>query len=138
MARRLKRPRVAHGDIWLHEFAAPDKRRPVLVLSRPSLIDVLNTIIVAPITTTRHDSPMEVPLGIEDGMKNECCVNLVNIGTVRQRELFHYVSSLSPEKMRQVCEALHRAQHRGGRGTKGGRSPGAPRWNAWPFWISAG
>ena len=38
MARELSR-----GEIWLLEMPRPDKRRPVLVLSRPSLIALLHT-----------------------------------------------------------------------------------------------
>ena len=50
-------PRLSRAGIWLLERPRPDKRRPVLVLSRPSLIAVLNTVTVAAITSTRRGSP---------------------------------------------------------------------------------
>jgi mRNA-degrading endonuclease toxin of MazEF toxin-antitoxin module len=50
MARRLSR-----GQIWLHVFKAPDKRRSVLIISRQALLDVLETATVVPITTVKHE-----------------------------------------------------------------------------------
>jgi len=94
------------GEIWLLRLAKPDKRRPVLVLSRPSLIGVLHTVTVAAVTSTLRGSPTEVPVGPEDGLKAPSCVNLCNLYTVPQRELRTFVGTLSPDKMRSVCRAL--------------------------------
>lgn len=101
MARRLNR-----GEIWLLHFSRPDKRRPVLILSRPSLIDVLHTVTVAAVTSTLRGSPTEVEVGQEDGLKGTSCVNLCNVFTVRQSELRSFVGTLSSRKMRHVCRAL--------------------------------
>lgn len=101
MARRLSR-----GEIWLLALPKPDKRRPVLVLSRPSLIGVLHTVTVAAITSTLRGSPTEVELGIEDGLKGPSCANLCNVYTVRQDQLRTYVGSVDAQKMRSVCRAL--------------------------------
>lgn len=98
--------RVARGEIWLLPFARPDKRRPVLVLSRPSLIDVLHTVTVAAVTSTLRGVPTEVPLGTDEGLKGPSCVNLCNVFTVRQSDLRTFVGSVPPRKMRAVCEAL--------------------------------
>ena len=43
---------VNRGEIWMYNFRAPDKRRPVLVLSRQEVITLLQTVMVAPITST--------------------------------------------------------------------------------------
>jgi mRNA interferase MazF len=67
---------VARGEIWLRRLARPDKRRPVLVLSRPALLRVLQTATVAAITSTRHGSPTEVELGVGEGLKGPSRVNL--------------------------------------------------------------
>jgi mRNA interferase MazF len=87
-------------------FAPPDKRRPVLVLSRPSLLSVLHTATVAAITSTLRGSPTEVEVGVDEGLKRACCVNLVNVFTVPQRELRKYVGTVPQVKMGQVCRAL--------------------------------
>lgn len=98
--------RVSRGEIWLLELSRPDKRRPVLVLSRPSLIPLLHTVTVAAITSTLRGSPTEVELGVEEGLKQASCVNLCNLFTVHQRELRSFVGTVSREKMIEVCRAL--------------------------------
>ena|SRR5437762_4110525 len=101
MARRLSR-----GEIWLHVFKAPDKRRPVLIISRQALLDVLETATVVPITTTLRGAPTEVQLDIDDGLKETSCANLANIVTVRKTSLTRYVGVVRREKMHEVCRAL--------------------------------
>lgn len=101
MASRLRR-----GEIWLYTFASPDKRRPVLVLSRQKAIEMLQTVLVAPVTSSIHGSPSEVLIGIEDGLKNDCAVNLDQVQTVDQGKLRHFVATLTPAKMSAVCRAL--------------------------------
>jgi mRNA interferase MazF len=101
VARRLNR-----AEIWLLERPRPDKRRPVLILSRPSLIAALHTVTVAAVTSTRRGSPTEVELGVEEGLKGPCCVNLCNVFTVAQADLRRFVGTVGPAKMRGVCRAL--------------------------------
>jgi mRNA interferase MazF len=90
----------------MYTFDAPDKRRPVVVLSRQILLAVLQTATVVPITTTLHGSPTEVELGIEDGLKTASCANLANIQTVLKRNLTRYVGTARPAKLRELCRAL--------------------------------
>ena len=97
---------IARGEIWQLRRPLPDKRRPVLVLSRPALIQVLHTVTVAAITSTIRGSPTEVQLGVSEGLKTTCCVNLTNIFTVRQSELSRYVGVVDRETMNHVCKAL--------------------------------
>jgi len=40
------------GEIWQFSFPRPDRRRPVLVLTRQDIIAHLHNVTVAPITTT--------------------------------------------------------------------------------------
>lgn len=101
MARRL-----ARGEIWLYEFRAPDKRRPVLVLTRPEVIGLLRTVMVAPITSAIRGAPSEVRVGVDEGLKAPSVVNLDHVQTVDRGALRHYVGSVSREKMSEVCRAL--------------------------------
>lgn len=45
------------GDVYWYTFRAPDKRRPVLILTRSSAIPFLTGITVAAITTTNCVTP---------------------------------------------------------------------------------
>ena len=101
MARELRR-----GEIWLLNLPRPDKRRPVVVLSRSSLIKRLHSVTVAAVTSSLRGSPTEVEIGVEEGLKAVSCVNLCNLFTVPQRELRTYVGVLSTTKMQEICRAL--------------------------------
>jgi mRNA interferase MazF len=98
--------RVARGDVRLYNFAQPDKKRPVVVLTRNSAIGYLSTVTVAPITTAIRSVPSEVLLTEEDGMKAACVVNLHNPVTVVQDKLGKRVAQLSSLRMREICAAL--------------------------------
>ena len=99
-------PRLNRGEIWLLNRPRPDKRRPVLVISRPSLLGVLHTVTVAAITSTLRGASTEVELGVEAGLKQSSCVNLCNLFTVQQQELRTFVGTVGPREMREVCKAL--------------------------------
>lgn len=101
MAERIKR-----GEIWFYRFKHPDKSRPVLILTRPEVIELLNTVMVAPITSTIHGAPSEVVVGIEDGLKRDSAVNLDHVQTVEKARLSRRLARISPDKMQAVCRAL--------------------------------
>ena len=67
---------MKRGEVRWYTFKAPDKRRPVLILTRNRSIGVLNAVTVAPITSTIRDVPSEVILDEDDGLLNECAANL--------------------------------------------------------------
>ena len=98
--------RIERGDIRLYEFAPPDKKRPVLVLTRHSALPYLARVTVAPITSAIRGVPSEVVLNEEDGMKQPCAVNLYNLVTVSQDRLGRQVARLSAVKMREICAAI--------------------------------
>ncbi len=102
----MARRRLSRGEIWLCTFPAPDKRRPVLVLSRQELLDVLHTAMVVPITRSIRGAPTEIELGSEDGLKVVSAANLANIDSVRQERLVRYVGTIRPEKLARLCFAV--------------------------------
>jgi mRNA interferase MazF len=98
--------RIERGEIRLYRFPAPDKPRPVLVLTRASALGYLSRVTVAPITSAIRDVPSEVVLGTDDGMKQPCAVNLHNVVTVARDALGRRVARLRESRMREVCSAL--------------------------------
>ena len=94
------------GEIWLYRFNPPDKRRPVVVLTRSDALPLLHTAMVAPITSTIRGLSSEVIVGVEEGLKNDSAVNCDHIQTVEQRLLRRYIGSLSESKMVEVCRAV--------------------------------
>ncbi len=105
MAGRLV-SRLQRGEIRLVSFASPDKVRPALVITRDSALGYLNTVTVAPITSSIRGVPSEVRLGVDDGMKRECVVNLHHLATISRDRLGRRLVSLTDERMRSVCRAI--------------------------------
>jgi mRNA interferase MazF len=97
---------VSRGEIWMFSFPRPDKKRPVLVLTRDDMIGRLHTVTVAPITTTVRGVPSEVAVGVECGLKQPSAVNLHHIATVPRAGLRSYVGSVSRPTMAHVRTAL--------------------------------
>jgi mRNA interferase MazF len=97
---------IGRGEIWTYSFRSPDKRRPVLVLTRAEVIGLLHTVMVAPITSTIRGAPSEVVVGVEEGLKGPSAVNLDHVQTVEKRLLEQYVGRLTAAKMASVCKAL--------------------------------
>lgn len=90
----------------MYAFSRPNKRRPILVLTRAEVIDLLQTVMVAPITSTIRGAPSEVIVGIEEGLKRDSAVNLDHIQTVDKTKLTHFIGTVGAEKMSAVCRAL--------------------------------
>jgi|CXWL01.1.fsa_nt_gi mRNA interferase MazF len=97
---------MIQGDVVLYTFKSPDKRRPVLVLMRDSLIEKLNAVTIAPITTTIRNVRTEVLLSPAEGLQDECVVNLTGIQTVDKTKLGKTIAHLSPEIMSEVRMAI--------------------------------
>jgi mRNA interferase MazF len=97
---------MKRGDVYWYTFKAPDKRRPVLILTRTSAISYLNSLTIAPITTTVRDIPSEVFLSRDEGMLADCAANLDNLQTIPKVQLNGLITSLSPLRMREVNQAL--------------------------------
>jgi mRNA interferase MazF len=97
---------VNRGDICWYTFKAPDKKRPVLILTRNSAIAVLNSVTVAPITSTIRSIPTEVVLTKDDGLPNTCAANFDNIQTVPKSNIGDRIARLSARKMKNAAAAV--------------------------------
>ncbi|MBI2981244.1 MAG: type II toxin-antitoxin system PemK/MazF family toxin [Deltaproteobacteria bacterium] len=97
---------MRRGEIWLYQFKHPDKTRPVLILTRNSILPYLHEATVAPITSTIRGIPTEILVGTEEGLKKESAINLDHLQTVAKQNLTTFIGTLSNEKMQAVLEAL--------------------------------
>jgi mRNA interferase MazF len=97
---------ITRGDVRLYHFASPDKKRPVVVLTRDSAISYLSNLTVAPITSTVREVPSEVILDEKDGMKTSCAVNLHNVLSISRNRLGKRIAHLSSSRMNQICAAM--------------------------------
>lgn len=98
---------MKRGEVRWYKFQHPDKKRPVLILTRDSVLQYLGEVTVAPITTTIRDIPSEVSLFKSDGMLRECAINCDHLQTVSKKKIGSLITSLPQEKMDQVSRAIH-------------------------------
>ena len=97
---------MKHGEIRWYKFQPPDKKRPVLILTRDSVLDYLGEVTIAPITTTVRNIPSEVLLTKADGMSQECAVNCDHLQTIAKGKIGALITALPATKMVEVGRAI--------------------------------
>lgn len=97
---------MKRGEIRWYTFALPDKRRPVLILTRNEVIDSLNEIIVVPITRTIRGLATEVVLTPEDGMPVVSALNFDHVALAQRQRIGALLCSLPEERWTEVRRAL--------------------------------
>jgi mRNA interferase MazF len=100
---------MKRGEIRWYKFKAPDKKRPVLILTRNSILEYLGEVTVAPVTSTVRDIPSEVFLSKNEGMQRDCAINfdhIQTIQTVSKRKIGSLITRLSSVKIKQVHKAI--------------------------------
>ena len=97
---------MRRGEVWWAELPPPVGRRPVVLLSRNVAYRVRTSVTVGMVTRTIRGIPVEVPLGMEEGMSEKCVVNLDDILTIPKARLTERITTLSPQKMIAVARAI--------------------------------
>ena len=97
---------MRRGEVRWYRCARPDKRRPVVILTRTSILEYLGEVTVAPITSTIRDIPSEVVLTPHDGMPHECAVNCDHLQTVSRLNVTGLITTLDETRMAEVSHAV--------------------------------
>jgi mRNA-degrading endonuclease toxin of MazEF toxin-antitoxin module len=99
---------VTRSEIWLAQVGR--KSRPVLVLTRPEVIDVRALVTVAEVTTSIRRLAAEVEFEFaEVGLKKPSVINCDGVHTVTRSSLTSYVGTVNEQTMARVCRALNYA-----------------------------
>ena len=97
---------MKRGEVRWYKFKHPDKKRPVVILTRNSILEYLGEVTVAPVTSTIRNIPSEVLLSRRDGMHNDCAVNCDHIQTVSKSRIGSLIATLSKEKLSEIRNAI--------------------------------
>lgn len=97
---------VRHADIWWVGPDPFDQRRPVLVVTRQSILPFLTSIVVAPITRRIRGIITEIALGPSDGLGERCVASFDNLQTVHVGRFERRVGSLGLVREAEICSAL--------------------------------
>jgi len=96
---------VTRGQVWLAQVGR--KKRPVLVLTRPEVLDVRELVTVAEISSSIRGLAAEVRLDHgEVGLAQPSVVNCDGLHTVPQTSLTTHVGEVGDTTMRNVCSAV--------------------------------
>ena len=96
-------PEPSRGEVWLAQL---DKVRPVIVLTRDPMGRHLNSVIVAPVTSTIRGLATEVPLDHRDGVRRTSVANLDNVQLVVRTALLKPVGTVRKQILHDICTAL--------------------------------
>lgn len=97
---------VSWGDVRLVEFGRPDKTRPVLVLTRTRAVEVLNAVMVAPITSQIRGNRCELSLGTAEGLKGPSVAKLDALQTIEKKRLGRFLGSVSQARVSEIRHAV--------------------------------
>ena len=78
----------------------------MLVLTRESAISVLNSVTVAPITSTIRSIPTELLLTEQDGVPHTCAANFDNLQTVPKSNIGDRITRLTSRRMKEAAAAV--------------------------------
>ena len=96
---------MTRGEIWLARVGR--KTRPVLVLTRPEVIDVRDLVTVAEITTSIRGLAAEVDLDQDAaGLDQRSVINCDGLHTVTRSSLATFVGAVDDDTMSKVCWAI--------------------------------
>jgi len=96
---------MTRGEVWLAEVG--HTTRPVLILTRPEVIDVRQLVTVAEVTTSVRGLAAEVPIDHESvGLGEVSAINCDGLQTIRQSSLTRRIGIVSDSTMRDACRAI--------------------------------
>lgn len=90
-------------------LALLDKSRPVLVLTRELVRPHLNTVTIAPITTTIRGLSTEVLCGPTNGLDDRCVVTCDHVTTIPTGRLGRQIGRLLDDQEPELTRAVHAA-----------------------------
>lgn len=78
---------VARGEIYWANLGPDAGRRPICVLTRDAAIDLLHSVVCAPITRTVRGIRSEVEVGATEGLSGQSAISCDNILTISKSRL---------------------------------------------------
>jgi mRNA interferase MazF len=100
---------VKRGEIWWAELPPPVGSRPVIILTRDTVLPTIGAIVVALVTRTVRQLPTEVVLGRRQGLPGRCVANLDNILTIPRQRLTRLMGACDATKLEELNHAIRAA-----------------------------
>lgn len=94
------------GDIWLVELGGKIGKRPAIILTRQKVLQYLNKVTVAEVTTKGKGYPTEVFLDQKANLPKSSFAQTDNIHTVAKERLVKYLGTIDPTTMKEVSRKV--------------------------------
>lgn len=93
--------------VWYASRADPKPSRVFVIVSRQELLDSrYSTVICAPIYTVYAGLATQIPVGPEEGLKHDSCIQCDGLISIEKSQLTDYIGSLGQEKLVALDQAL--------------------------------
>jgi mRNA-degrading endonuclease toxin of MazEF toxin-antitoxin module len=96
---------VKRGEIWWAELDLPIGNRPVVILTRDSVLSTIDSVTFALVTRNQRFLPTEIELGRAQGLTRSV-VSLDNILTAKKARLKRLLGSLNGEKLEELDQKI--------------------------------
>ena len=100
---------MRRAEVWWAELPPPIGPRPVVILTRDSVVESIGAVVVAIVTRTRRGLPTEIAVGQREGLPRPSVVNFDNILTAPRQRLIRQMGQLSAERVVELNTALKEA-----------------------------
>jgi mRNA interferase MazF len=94
------------GDVWLIDLGGKTGMRPAVILTRQKVLEYLNKVSVAEVTTKGKGYPTEVFIGQKANLQKPSFIQTDNIHTVPKHRLVKYLGTLEPATMKEVSRKV--------------------------------
>ena len=94
------------GDVWMIDLGGQIGTRPVLILTRQRVINYLNKVIIAEITTRGKGYPTEIFIDQTGNLPQPSFVQADNLHTVPKNRLKKFVGTLDSHTMMKVSQKV--------------------------------
>ena len=94
------------GDVWVINLGERIGSRPVVILNRQNVLEYLNKVTVAEITTKGKGYPTEIFIDQKANLSKPSFIQADNLHTVPKIRLEKYLGTLDPDIMREVSRKV--------------------------------
>ncbi len=94
------------GDIWLVDLGGKRRKRPAVILTRQNVLEYLNKVSLAEVTTKGKGYPTEVFIGQKANLPKPSFIQTDNIQTVSKDRIVKYMGTLDQDTMREISKKV--------------------------------
>ena len=94
------------GDIWMVDLGGKSGKRPVVIITRQNVLEFLNKVSIAEITSKGKGYPTEVYVGQKANLSKSSFIQTDNIQTILKERLVKYIGTLDSQTMQEVSKKI--------------------------------